>query len=320
MVTRASARLSVADAERLLAGPSKAVPRLVVAAGDESFLRDRVVRAFRAGAATEGADLLRLEGDDLGAGELVEALASISLFGDLRRIWIREGAKLERGAEEALLEWAGREGEGVRVLLTTAREVSELKGLEALAARGTLVPCTTAGGDLRRWGERLVEEAGLHLPGGALDALFARTPSLLALSQDIDKLSLWRRDDGSVAPQALDALSRSRGEASAARWATAVLAGDQAAARSESAALDLEGIGGSTCLWTIAERAFAALEPQAFAYQRGRAAPGPPVDASTARRALHAVYQADLALKRGRVPDSELRDFVERELARERHG
>jgi len=320
MVTRAPGRLSVADAERLLAGPAKAIPRLVVASGDESFLRDRVVRAFRTGASAEGADLLRLEGDDLSAGELAEALASISLFGDLRRIWIREGAKLERGTEEALLDWAGGEGEGVRVLLTTARDVSDLKGLEALAARGTVVPCAAAVGDVRRWGERLLEEAGLRLPAGALDALLARAPGLLALSREVEKLALWRRPDGSVAPQALDALAGGRGGASAARWAAAVLAGDVAAARAESTALDLEGVGGSTCLWAVAERAFAALEPQAFAYQRGRATSGPPLRENDARRALHAVYQADLALKRGQVPDSELRDFVERELARERHG
>lgn len=165
MVTRAPARLSVADAERLLAGPATGLPRLILAAGDESFLRDRVVRAFGAGAAAERSDLLRLEGDDLGGAELAEALVSISLFGDLRRIWIREGAKLERAAEEVLLAWAGGDGEGVRVLLTTAREISELKGLETLASRGTVVPCTAAGGDVRRWAERLVEEASLRLPG-----------------------------------------------------------------------------------------------------------------------------------------------------------
>jgi len=320
MVTRAPARLSVADAERLLAGPATGLPRLTLAAGEESFLRDRVVRAFGAGATAERSDLLRLEGDDLGGVELAEALASISLFGDLRRIWIREGAKLERAAEEVLLAWAGGDGEGVRVLLTTAREISELKGLETLATRGTVVPCTAAGGDVRRWADRLVEEASLRLPGGALEALLARAPSLLALSQEVEKLALWRRPDGSVAPQALDALSGSRGGASAARWAAAVLARDAAGARSEAAALDLEGIGGSACLWAMAERAFAALEPQAFAYQRGRTASGPPVSARDARRALHAVYQADLALKRGRVPDSELRDFVEREMESGRNG
>ncbi|HKW50566.1 MAG TPA: hypothetical protein VJQ53_02420, partial [Candidatus Eisenbacteria bacterium] len=70
MVTRRGARLDVSQAERLLVGPAAGLPPLVLAAGSDDFLRDRVVAAFRAGAAAEGADLSRLEGDDLSAEEL----------------------------------------------------------------------------------------------------------------------------------------------------------------------------------------------------------------------------------------------------------
>jgi len=39
------------------------------------------------------------------------------------------------------------------------------------------------------------------------------------------------------------------------------------------------------------------------------------LSAAAARRALDAVYRADRALKRGEIPDAELRDFVEQTIA-----
>lgn len=316
MVTRPGGRVTLQDAERLLAGPAAAIPPLTIAAGGDDFLRERAIAAFRAGAAAEQSEFRRLEGDDLSAAELAEALGSISLFGDLRRIWIREGSKLERAAEEVLLAWAGGRGEGVRVLLSTAREIAELKSLQTLAEKGTVVPCTARPEEARRWALELLSQAGLRLPGGAAEAIATRSPNLLALSREIEKLSLHAGPDGTVPASALDTISGGRGAASAARWAAAVLERDAPRARAEAAALDFEGVTGSACLWAIAERAFAALEPQSYGYQRGRAPGGPALRPAEARAALHAVYRADLALKRGEVPDRELRDYVAREFER----
>jgi DNA polymerase III delta subunit len=306
--------MAVPDAERLLAGPAAAMAPLTIAAGDEAFLRDRVLAAFRAGAQAERSEFLRLEGDDLTAADLAIALGSISLFGDLRRIWIREGAKMERAAETALLEWAGGTGQGVRVLLTTARDVADLSGLSSLAEKGTVIACAGGPSERLRWGERLLREAGLRLPGGALEALATRTPNLLALSREIEKLSLLRNPDGTVPPSALGALSGARGAGSASRWAAALLAGDAAGTRAEAATLDAEGAGGSACLWAVAERALSALEPPSYGFRRERAQAAPSLSPREARRVLHAVYRADLALKRGEVRDKELRDYVEREI------
>ena len=301
--------MGVPEAERLLARPASEIPLLTLAAGNDDFLRDRVVAAFRAGAVAEGADLSRLEGDDLSAGELASALASISLFGDGRRIWIREGSKIDRATEESLLAWADGSGEGVRVLVSTAREISELKLLQTLAERATVVVCEAGPAEARRWAGELAREASLRLPAGAAEAIAAHAPNLLALSREIEKLELHAEADGSVPASALEALAGARGAASAERWATAVLAGDAARARAESASLDAEGIGGTSCLWAVAERAFAALDPSAYGAYR-RPAAGPTLKPTDARRALHVVYQADRALKRGEIRDSELRDYV----------
>lgn len=314
MVTRRGASLSVVEGERLLAKPSAEIPALTIAAGEDDFLRDRIVAAFRDGAQREGAEFLRLEGDAASAEEVAEALAAISLFATARRIWVREVAKIAKAAEEVLLAWAAGSGEGARVLVTSARGVADLRALQNLAATGTAIPCVASPAESRRWAERLVESAGLKLPSQGLEALLARAPSLLALSREIEKLAVHAGPGGKLPASALDIVAGARGGGSAERWAEAVLAGDRERARKEAAVLDAEGVGGTGSLWAIAERALQALDPPPYAVWQRSGARRPALSASAARQALDAVYRADRALKRGEIPDSELRDYVEQAI------
>jgi len=315
MVSRKTVSLTVAEAERLFRGPMASLAPLTLAAGEDDFLRDRVVAAFRAGAEMEGSELLRLEGDSIGGEAIAEALGAISLFAAERRIWIREAAKLAKAAEEFLLAWASGGGEGARVLVTTARAVADLKTLQNLAAAGMTVPCETTAAESRRWAERLLEEAGLKVPSQAVEVLLGRAPSLLALSQEIDKLRVHAGEGGKLPASALDALAAARGGGSTERWAQAVLAGDLERARKEAAILDAEGAAGTGSLWAIAELALNALDPPPYAAWRGAGGRSSGLSAAAARRALDAVYRADRALKRGEIPDAELRDFVEQTIA-----
>ena len=299
-------------AERRLAGSSEQLPPLLLAAGPDEFLRERLVDAFRTGGEAEGSEFCRLEGDDLEPAALAEALASISLFSSSRRIWIREAAKLDKACEEELIAWTRGAAEGARVLVTTARDVAELRGLQALAAAGVATNCVLRAGDAARWVARMIEEAGLVLPPGAAEALAGAARDLLDARQEVAKLRVHAEPSGKVPPGALAALRGARAGGSLDRWADAVLAGDAATARREAAALDAEGVGGGNALWAVAERALAALEPQSFGYRRGT--PRASLTPSAARAALDAVYAADRALYRGEVRDVELRGLIERRL------
>lgn len=315
--SRAPRRVAAAEAETLLRGPSGGLPPLSLASGADEYLRGRVVEAFRFGAEAEGADFQRVEGDELEAATLAEALQSISLFSSSRRIWIREAAKLDKACEEALLAWADGTADGVRVLVTTARDVEELKSLQAIAARGLAISCEPRPADVARWAERMVEESSLKLPSGAAAAIAAGAGNLLAMSQEVAKLRALADSAGTVAASALPALRGTRAGGSLDRWADAVLSGDGGGARREAAALDAEGVAGSSALWAVAERALAALEPQAFAYRRG-APSAIRLTTSAARGALDAVYAADRGLKRGEIRDAEIRDVIEFRLLRTR--
>jgi DNA polymerase III delta subunit len=313
MVKRGSG-LAFDPAELLLAGDSSGLPPLTLASGADEYLRGRLVAAFRVGAEGEGAELRRLEGDDLDAEKLAGALASISLFSTSLRVWIREGSKLDKASEEVLLAWARGSAEGTRVLVTTARDVAELRGLQAIASVGVTVSCAPPRpAESATWVERMIADAGLRLPPGAAEALAMHARDLLEARQEVEKLRAHADESGRVPPRALDALRGARAGASLDRWADAVLAGDVVNARREAAALDAEGVGGTNALWAVAERALAALEPQSFGYRRGPVS-RTRLTPSQARAALHAVYAADRALKRGELRDSQLRDWMERKI------
>ena len=307
------------EAEKMLRGPSAGLPPIVLAAGSDDFLREKLVRACRAGAESEGAEFQRLEGDALQAETLAGALGTLSLFGGTRRIWIREASKMGGGVEETLLAWMEDPGEGVFLLLTTSREVDELKFLGALAARVTTVPCAVRGREGLTWAEIIAEEEGLKLPGRTVEAMFRATPDLLSFRQEIRKLAAHADTEGRVPAQALESLREARAGASVERWAQAVLGGSAAQARAETEALAREGVAGTSALWALAECALGALEPQSFFYRRA-ARPAAPLQPGKARAVLDQVYRADRALKRGEIRDAELADALVQSVRQILHG
>jgi DNA polymerase III delta subunit len=305
MVKRGGGVRALREVEPVLRGPAAGLPAVVLGAGPDEFLRERLMRAFREGAEAEGAEFQKLEGDALDAETLASAFATLSLFGAARRIWIREGSKMGNATEEALLAWASAPGEGVTVLVTTARDTDELKFLGALAAVATTVPCRTRGGEGREWAEVIAREEGVKLPGATVETIFRSAPDLLSFRQEMRKLAAHADAEGRVPALALDSLREARAGASVERWAQAVLGGSASEARAETEALAREGVGGTSALWALAECALAALEPQSFYYRRA-ARPSVSLPKMKARAVLDQVYQADRALKRGEIRDTEL--------------
>ena len=287
-------------------------PPFVLAAGPSDYWRQHLVEAFRESGSATGAEFLRMEGDDLDAETLAGALESLSLFASSRRLWIREGAKIEKACEERLLGWAGAPIDGLSILLTTARDPSELKFLGSLAARTAVVPCEERPGDAAKEAVRLAAAAGLRLPAGLLEAIAARAGTLLALRQELSKLAVLADDSGKIAASALDAVAGGRAAASVERWAVAALQQDAAAARAEAAALSAGGSASGSALWAVASIALGSLEPQAYGFRRGPAAPA--LRPAAARAALDAVYRADRGMKRGEIRDQEVLDVLERAL------
>jgi DNA polymerase III delta subunit len=316
LVTRRATGTPEAVARALRAGEPPAP--FLLAAGPSDYWRDEIARAYRDGAAAAGAELVRLEGDELDAAGLAAALESLSLFALERRIWIREGAKLEKACEDRLLAWADAPpapGGSLAILLTTAREPSELKFLGSLAAKAVVVACEERPADAAREADRLAREAGLTLPPGLAAALGARATSLLSLRQEIEKLRLAAGPDGRLQASSTAALMAGRTGASVDRWAAAAIARDAASTRAEAAALAAEGVSAGNALWAVASVALGALEPQGYGYgYRGRSGSTPSLRPGAARAALDAVYQTDRAMKRGEIRDEEVLDVLERGL------
>jgi len=318
MVTSRAQAAPDAVARALRAGSAE--PPFVLAAGPSDYRREEIVQAFREGAAAIGAEFQRLEGDELDAAGLAGALESLSLFATSRRLWIREGGKIEKACEEMLLAWIDSPAPGLQLLLTTAREPSELKFLGSLADKTAFVPCEERPGDARREAERLARAAGLRFPPGLADAIGTRAPSLLALRQEIEKLRVYADDEGRLPASSVDAIAGGRAAASVDRWAAAAIRGDGATARAEAAALAATGSSAGNALWAVASIALAALEPMSYGYRPRAASAGPTLRPAQARAALDAVYRADRGMKRGEIRDEEVLDVLERALVESMGG
>jgi len=161
------------------------------------------------------------------------------------------------------------------------------------------------GGEGLEWAQIIAAEERVKLPGATVEAVFRSAPDLMSFRQEIRKLAAHADAEGRVPARALDALREARAGASVERWAQAVLSGTAAEARAETEALAREGIGGTSALWALAECALGALEPQSFYYRRATQT-AVPLRPDMARAVLDQIYNADRALKRGEIRDTEL--------------
>ena len=159
-----------------------------------------------------------------------------------------------------------------------------------------------------QWAEAIARETGLAFPPGLAATIAQGAPDLLALSQEIEKLSAIADAKGRIPAEAAGALRGAQVQGSLDRWVEAVLAADLPAARAEAASLETAGIGASAALWALADRALSALEPGGFGGPRRTI--GRPLTPGAARRVLDAVYRVDRAIKRGEMRDEDWMDAL----------
>ena len=221
----------------------------------------------------------------------------------------------------------GREEQGRECAFcsTTAREIADLKRPLGPGRRaGTVVPCAGGAGEIRRWAERLLRGGGSAPPGRCARGSCRRAGAESARVEPVRSRrsrSVAGSRTAASRPRRSTRWRDARGAASTARWAAAVLARDAPA----SARRRPRWTPRASADRLVSGPSRSARIRRAGATGRSRTGAGgprraPDDRAGEARRALHAVYQADLALKRGAGQDPELRDFVEREIESGRHG
>ncbi len=201
----------------LLGNPTgESLPAIVVAFGEDAFLRKETVHRLMLHAGLDANEIRVFDGDECGWVDVHDELATLSLFeSNARRVArIQNGDKLVKAARPQLEKWFASPAEGSLLLMELHSFPSNTKLYKAAAKDGWCVNCSlpTAGRskapDLSKLKQWLVEWAALN-HGVKLQA---KQAGLIVdsvgidcglLHQEIGKLALYANEKGELSSEAL---------------------------------------------------------------------------------------------------------------------
>jgi len=192
------AKSSALSALDYLAQPEKYPPACVCAvAGDDAYLQSAVVSALRS--QTLSADeaefaLTTLAGRDAQFRELLDALATVSLFGDGRRmVIVTEADPFVSEYRQQLEDYVAKPYQNGVLVLEVKTWPANTRLAKAVAAAGLTIECKPPNErQTKTWlTHRAKTEYGVRLDALAADALLALLPPELGiLDQELSKLAL----------------------------------------------------------------------------------------------------------------------------------
>lgn len=241
-------------------------PPVCLIAGEEPYLQREAQDAYRAAAREAGFTEREVFDVESGFdwGELEQAAASMSLFGDRRLLEVRmPGGRPGKDGGAALSAYAERPPEDTLLLVSCERldrSARQSAWAKALEGAGMFVYCwPIPARELPAWVAARLRTAGLRAGDGVAERVAERAEgNLLAADQAVEKLRLLAGDDGAVDVDLVaDALADS------ARFAAddlcdAALQGQVARALRILAALKAEGVQPPLVVWALARDVRAA--------------------------------------------------------------
>jgi DNA polymerase III subunit delta len=197
-MAKANAKSGIVSALEFLEAPAKHPARPVVAVfGDEAFLKSEAMSVLRRHALTgeeDGFGMHSLAGRDAQLRDVLDALSTISLFGDGRRLVVVEDADAFVTANRSELEdYVAKPARDAILVLEVKSWPSNTRLAKAVAAGGLAIECAAPNErQLKSW---LVKRAtAMHqvrLDAAAADALCELVPPEVGiLAQEVAKLAL----------------------------------------------------------------------------------------------------------------------------------
>lgn len=236
-----------------------ALPSPCLIAGEEPLVQRDTADAWRAVAREQGYTEREVFDVDSGFewGELEQAAASMSLFGDRRLLELRmpNGKPGKEGAA-ALAAFAEAAPEDTVLLITCERlerSARESAWTRAIASAGTFVYCwPLPSGRFAEWIAQRMHEAGLRPAEGAVERIAEHVEgNLLAADQAVEKLRLLFGDNAAIQPEQADEALADSARFAADDLCDAALRGDPARAHRILEALRLEGVQPPLVLWAV---------------------------------------------------------------------
>lgn len=193
------------DALEYLAEPKKyPVGSVCAVYGDEQYLKREVLTALRKQVLGQGEGVLGLwtfEGETAELREVLDALATVSLFGDARLVIVEEADSFVSQHRSELERYTDKPARGGVLVLEVKTWPANTRLAKALAAEGLTIHCKTPSeSQTKRW---LVERAsrmhGVRLDAAAVDALVELLPEEVGvLDQEVARLALLAGSQGVI--------------------------------------------------------------------------------------------------------------------------
>ncbi len=202
--------------EKLAAHLQQQLLRVYLISGDEPLLMQECCDLVRAGARAAGCserEVIDAAAPGFNWQDILQSATSLSLFAERKLVELRI-ASGKPGAEgsRALCDYLEVAG-GDDVLLIVSGKIdkqsTQSKWYRALDAAGATVQVWPVGpGELPRWLQRRVQQAGMQIDADALQLLCERVEgNLLAAVQEVEKLKLLARDGRISCATVTDAVS-----------------------------------------------------------------------------------------------------------------
>jgi DNA polymerase-3 subunit delta len=207
MAKSASAKSAVVPATTFLMEPDKHPAGAVCAVmGDETFLKREVLAAMRhqvLGGEQDEFSLTTLSGrNDLALRDVLDALATVSLFGSGRRmVIVEDGDDFVSEHRAELEDFVGKSHRGGVLVLEVKTWPATTRLAKAVAASGLTIECKSLNEQqTKRWiADRAKSKYNIRLDAAAADALLELLPPELGiLEQELSKLSLLVDKGGTI--------------------------------------------------------------------------------------------------------------------------
>lgn len=202
MAKSSAKKTGVLNAMDYLSHPDKHPAASVCAVfGDDAFLKSEVLTAIRRDVLEDddGFSLTTLTGKEAQLREVFDALATVTLFGDGRRLVIVDEADPFVTEYRAQLEdYVAKPAKGSVLVLDVKTWPANTRLAKAVAADGLAIECKApAERQIKTWIiQRAKAKHGVQLETAAVDLLLELVPPELGiLVQEIAKLSLMTGDD-----------------------------------------------------------------------------------------------------------------------------
>lgn len=180
--------------------------------GPEKFFHDQIIHSLEKtlfkDASARGLNRIVLNGPETSYAEIVNASLAYPMLSDWKMVLVKEYNRVNVADQELFLKYLDAP-QKASILVLQLSEAGRNAFYKKVASLAQLVECKAIKEyHMMPWAQKLVKEKDLKITVTALNMLLEYTgPNLLTLSNEIEKLKNYKKDNTEIAPEDIIALT-----------------------------------------------------------------------------------------------------------------